>query len=827
LKVNGTDYVSGKSPLDVTVTVEFNGSDPPFKVEIDFGDGTSLKKVFDSPQTLTFKKTYTYTGKSLYAGANVTTYVLFAQVIDSKGGYEYHFAHVDVSPPDWTGYLKFDVDYSPKEFTWDCDKGICIPETFTINYNVSWDAGNLELVHAEYGTRFGRVAIIKGEWGGKYTEIWSSSQRSGSYSGSITSPIPFPCSFGGITELSACLIGVGIAGESGSVTQIIRSISLPCMLKNPKVYVTWQDISWLNNAKVTVKLGTETKTYKYSPAEFTVPLIKAGDSLPLTITWTWDDTDLGGGEIIPAGSRTFSTNVKITGCDTRITAVPDQPFPELKPYFDIKVSCPTKVYTGQFVALRISIIGGRSPYTCKVKAVGPTFNSMEEVILDKTDCIGAYDFYFGLPSADIPSAKGTIYVSVTDADGRVREKTIEVEIYPAVEGVTPGIPPPRPPPERKRRLAAKLMVNPLPPWEPKQRIEVTTYVTCDDQPFDKVAVYYYLVWDGRKQYQFGPTHPENGYATYAFLMPLEASGKSITLCTLAFPTEEATYLYGEEVETCIPGDVSLWKAGMTRIVLNMFTAVNVGSINDILGVVEGLGPDYNWKRVSGGKVSIYINDKYIGDAPIGSLGEFRYPYTWETAGKYVVKVVYPGQPGVWEGCSASITVLVTETPTEAGYPKTPENVEQPPPGTTPPTSVSTPTYGVVNIDLTVEPSPPWNVGQSLRLTATVWKDSTPLKNRLVYFYASAGGYTKMIYGKYTDVSGRATIDYTVPSSLDGVSLKDKTLTFFAVDVESGSISNMVGGVVKAPSAWAVAGIAGALAALGGLTAWFLSKGRKR
>ena len=828
LKVNGTDYVSGKSPLDVTITVEINGTDPPFNVEIEeyidrSAVGTIYKDTINSPQTLVFKRTYTYSGPSLLAAENVTHYHIFAKVVDSKGGYKWCIAWVDVSPPDWTGYLKFDVDYLPKEFTWDCDKGICIPETFTINYKVSWDAGNLEQA---LGVGFGRVSIIKEEWGGKYTEIWSSGQRSGSYSDSITSPIPFPCSFGGITSLSACLMGDGTC-----IAQITRSISLLRVLKNPKVYVTWQDISWLNNAKVTVKLGTETKTYKYAPADFTVPLIKAGDSLPLTVTWTWDDTDLGGGEIIPAGSRTFSTNVKITGCDTRITAVPDQPFPEYKPYFDIKVSCLTKVYTGQNVALRISVIGGKSPYTCKVKAVGPTFNSIEEVILDKTETssagIFAYDFDFGLPSANITSAKGTIYVSVTDADGRVREKTIEVEIYPAVEGVTPGIPPPRPPPERKRRLAAKLMVNPLPPWEPKQRIEVTTYVTCDDQPFDKVAVYYYLVWDGRKQYEIGPAYPKNGYATAEFLIPLAASGKSITLCTLAFPTEEATYLYGEEVETCIPGDVSLWKAGMTRIVLNMFTAVNVGSINDILGVVEGLGPDYNWKRVSGGKVSIYINDKYIGDAPIGSLGEFRYPYTWETAGKYVVKVVYPGQPGVWEGCSASITVLVTETPTEAGYPKTPENVEQPPPGATPPTSVSTPTYGVVNIDLAVEPSPPWNVGQSLRLTATVWKDSTPLKNRLVYFYASAGGYTKMIYGKYTDVSGKATIDYTVPSSLDGISLKDKTLTFFAVDVESGSISNMVGGLVKAPSAWVVAGIAGALAALGGLTAWFLSKGRKR
>jgi len=821
------------SPCDITITVEFGGGTPPYKLDIDYGDGTSYSNTYNSPQTLQFKKTYT-----LPTGITSSTYRITATVTDSTGKSASGYQDVVVTITKWTGYFKLEVDYSPKEFTWDCTTGTCSPETFTINYKVSWDAGNLEQAFPEFSS-FAYVLVIARTSTGEYFVVYRSDQRSGSYSGSITSPgVWGPQNFSTITEISGCIVAeykpeFAQISKAACVpgTNIFYATTLTRILKNAKVYVAWQDISWLNNAKVTVKLGTETKTYKYAPADFAVPLIKAGDSLPLTVTWTWDDTDLGGGEIIPAGSRTFSTNIKITECDTRITAVPDQPFPEYKPYFDIKVSCLTKVYTGQNVALRISVLGGKSPYTCKVKAVGPTFNSMEEVILDKTETssagIFAYDFDFGLPSANITSAKGTIYVSVTDADGRVREKTIEVEIYPAVEGVTPGIPPPPPPPERKRRLAAKLMVEPLPPWEPTQKIKVTTYVTCDDQPFDKVAVYWYLVWDGRKQYEFGPAYPKNGYATAEFLMPLATSGKSITLCTLAFPTEEATYLYGEEVETCIPGDVSLWKAGQTRIVLNMFTAVNVGSINDILGVVEGLGPDYTWKRVSGGKVSIYINDKYVGDAPIGSLGEFRYPYTWETAGKYVVKVVYPGQPGVWEGCSASITVLVTETPLETGYPENPENVEQPPPGATPPTSAGTPTYGVVNIDLAVEPSPPWNIGQSLRLTATVWKDSTPLKNRLVYFYASAGGYTKMLYGKYTDVNGRATIDYTVPSSLDGVSLKDKTLTFFAVDVESGSISNMVGGLVKAPSAWVVAGIAGALAALGGLTAWFLSKGRKR
>jgi len=106
----------------------------------------------------------------------------------------------------------------------------------------------------------------------------------------------------------------------------------------------------------------------------------------------------------------------------------------------------------------------------------------------------------------------------------------------------------------------------------------------------------------------------------------------------------------------------------------------------------------------------------------------------------------------------------------------------------------------VSVKLDVSPPLPWTAGQTVTFTATVMQDSNPMAGATVAFaiYPIAGG-TRVIGSATTDSSGKATLTWTVPWSIGGVTLPCSSFTFWAVEQSSGVSSNKISGKIAYPT----------------------------
>ncbi|MEM3725156.1 MAG: hypothetical protein QW209_06545 [Nitrososphaerota archaeon] len=333
------------------------------------------------------------------------------------------------------------ADYNPKSIVCHYDRGESPTTSVTVNYSVSWDATDLP------DTGKGRFCgVLVSLHGGLLTPSKQEvifTEKKGSKSGSLT------IFWDGSREpiFTACVlhfVDPGYPGIPGPEChpQATKTITIPINVERyVGVLVQFERPTYLKNNRVTIQLDGDVRHPSTSPELFRDVLLKPEKTVK--VIWEWDETDFGGGDIEPAGSRVFSTTLgkyidrwpAYQVHPVWIRAIPDKPFPPERRYFDAKVELNTKVYVNQNVALRISILGGKSPYTITVTSSG--IESWTKTVTSYSS-IFAYDFDYRSPG----TAK--ITVTIIDADGRKVVKEYDVvitELPPPTAPITP-LPPP-------------------------------------------------------------------------------------------------------------------------------------------------------------------------------------------------------------------------------------------------------------------------------------------------------------------------------------------------------------------------------------------------
>ncbi|MEM2365685.1 MAG: hypothetical protein QXL06_01950 [Nitrososphaerota archaeon] len=703
-----------------------------------------------------------------------------------------------------------EADVSPKRISYDCDTKSYSVSSLTYTYRVRWDYGSslLKLIwEKEKPTSYEWIIqpLLDN------VMIWTGSVRVPSFGEATFSFNTGPEEYVRKNLCAEFRIGAEVLATA---CRALPEVKLD--LKNVKVGIQLPDLMKysLKNFRATLYVGEKAfDVLGRDSVNLRVDIPAEG--LPIKLVCSWDDVDIGGGEIIPKGSVessvTLLPNPPWEGCDIPSLKIPaPEGIPEYKPYFDIDVRCKTKVYTGENVALRLSILGGTPPFECYIKAEGPTWHSEKEVILEEKTCKSAFDFHFGLP-AGVDKGTGTVYISVKDATGRVRTKIIPIEVYPAIAGVTPGVPPPPPPAERVPKLAVNLSVNPKPPWYPGQSLDLEIYVTYEGRPIREAQAVCKYEIDGRRYETPSVKYIEYmgkvGYWPWEITIPKDAAGKTLKIWAVASGLDQ--YL-GEYVESQpVIGQVIGIGLKSTRIILTTPTSIPLESTTSICGYLEGFDGNV-WVRIPGAEIKIYMDGNLLGSAVTDEVGNFGLPCTWMTEGRYVVKAVYEGKAEVWEPCQATLYITVSKEITEpAPTPVVP--VTAPSPAIEPPL----PSPGVSTVILEVSPSPPWTSGQSITLTAKAYDGTMPAVNKLIYFYEVFENSCKLIHQAYTDYTGTVKITHKLPD-------KEGTISFVAVYVEKGAISNTIVGFVQKPTfPLSVAAILTAIAgALGGLIYFF-------
>lgn len=111
------------------------------------------------------------------------------------------------------------------------------------------------------------------------------------------------------------------------------------------------------------------------------------------------------------------------------------------------------------------------------------------------------------------------------------------------------------------------------------------------------------------------------------------------------------------------------------------------------------------------------------------------------------------------------------------------------------------TVQTVEFTLEISPAPPYLAGQTITLKATVTVDGVPWADARVVFGVQVPGLEGAIpIGDVaTDVNGVATLTWTIPWELNGVTVPCKTATWGALLVETMQTSNTVSGAVAYPT----------------------------